>query len=239
MTHSYRFTKLAAASVIGALALTSCGGDAGGEEGGGGDGGEVNLRFSWWGSDARHQATEAAIDVFNETHEGITVEGEYGEWGGYWDQLATQTAGNNAPDIIQMDDKYLREYADRGSLLELSDVDTSEFDEGAVDNGRTEDGLFGITTGINSLALVTNPDVIAEAGLEMPDDTSWTWEDFAEMTAAISESGDGVYGTNNPNEPGSFQVWLRQQGTNFTTEEGGLDSMRLRPPSTSSTTWIW
>ncbi|GAA1164705.1 ABC transporter substrate-binding protein [Nesterenkonia sandarakina] len=222
MTHSYRFTKLAAASVIGALALTSCGGDAGGEEGGGGDGGEVNLRFSWWGSDARHQATEAAIDVFNETHEGITVEGEYGEWGGYWDQLATQTAGNNAPDIIQMDDKYLREYADRGSLLELSDVDTSEFDEGAVDNGRTEDGLFGITTGINSLALVTNPDVIAEAGLEMPDDTSWTWEDFAEMTAAISESGDGVYGTNNPNEPGSFQVWLRQQGTNFTTEEGGL-----------------
>lgn len=222
MTHSFRYTKLAAATLVGALALTSCGGDAGGDAAGGEDGGDVTLSFSWWGSDARHQATEEAIELFNETHEGITVEGQYGEWGGYWDQLATQSAGGDAPDIIQMDDKYLREYADRGSLLELSDVDTSEFDEGAVDNGRTEDGLFGITTGINSLAMVTNPAIFEEAGVEMPDDTTWTWEDFAEITAEISESGDGVYGTNNPNEPGSFQVWLRQQGTNFTTEEGGL-----------------
>ncbi|MGJ9426553.1 ABC transporter substrate-binding protein [Nesterenkonia halotolerans] len=217
---NFRYTKLAAAALVGAVALTACGGDAGGDEGG--EDGEVTLRFSWWGSDSRHQATEEAIEVFNESHEGITVEGEYGDWGGYWDQLATQAAGGEAPDIIQMDDKYLREYADRGSLLDLSDVETSEFDQGTLDNGRTEDGLFGITTGINSLAMVTNPDLFEEAGMEMPDDTTWTWEDFAEISAEISESGDGVYGTNNPNEPGSFQIWLRQQGTNFTTAEGEL-----------------
>lgn len=215
---NFRYTKLAAAALVGAVALTACGGDAGGE----GEDGEVTLRFSWWGSDSRHQATEEAIEVFNESHDGITVEGEYGDWGGYWDQLATQAAGNDAPDIIQMDDKYLREYADRGSLLDLSDVETSEFDQGTLDNGRTEDGLFGITTGINSLAMVTNPAIFEQAGVEMPDDSSWTWEDFAEISAEISESGEDVYGTNNPNEPGSFQVWLRQQGTNFTTEDGGL-----------------
>ncbi|GAA1140591.1 ABC transporter substrate-binding protein [Nesterenkonia lutea] len=217
---NFRYTKLAAAALVGAVALTACGGDAGGD--GGDENGDVTLRFSWWGSDTRHQATEEAIEVFNESHDGITVEGEYGDWGGYWDQLATQAAGNDAPDIIQMDDKYLREYADRGSLLDLSDVDTSEFDQGTLDNGRTEDGLFGITTGINSLAMVTNPDIFEEAGVEMPDDSSWTWEDFAEISAEISESGDDVYGTNNPNEPGSFQVWLRQQDTNFTTEDGEL-----------------
>lgn len=220
-----RFTQLAAATLTGALVLTSCGdadadveGDAEAAEGDQ----QVEIRFSWWGSDARHQTTQEIIDAFEEEHPNISVSAEYGDWSGYWDQLATQSAGGGAPDVIQMDDKYLREYADRGALLDLNDVDVSEFDEDAVNNGRTEDGLFGITTGINALALVTNPAVFEEAGVDIPDDTTWTWDDFAEITAEISENHDSAYGTNDPNEPGGFQVWLRQQDKHFTTEEGEL-----------------
>lgn len=215
---SRRTTTLAAAVLAGTVALTACSAEASDSEGAE----EVTLRFAWWGADARHQATEEIIAAFEEEHPHISVEAEYGDWSGYWDQLATQSAGGGEPDIIQMDDKYLREYADRGGLLDLSDVDVSAFDDDAVDNGRTEDGLFGITTGINALALVANPAVFEEAGVEMPDDTTWTWDDFAEITAEISENHDSAYGTNDPNEPGGFQVWLRQQGQHFTTEEGEL-----------------
>ncbi|WP_300342637.1 extracellular solute-binding protein [Nesterenkonia sp.] len=226
MTHYTRYTRLAAAAATAALVLTACGGEAEGEGDAAdteGDSQEqVQLRFSWWGSDSRHQMTQEIIDAFEDENPHISIEGEFGDWSGYWDQLATQSAGGDAPDIIQMDDKYLREYADRGALLDLSDIDLSEFDEGAVDNGRTEDGLFGITTGINALALVANPDIFDEAGVEMPDDTTWTWEDFAEIAAEISENHDSAFGTNDPNEPGGFQVWLRQQGKHFTTAEGEL-----------------
>lgn len=218
-----RITALSAAAMASALVLTSCGGDAdSGENGASGDQDQVDLRFAWWGSDARHQATQEIIDAFEDEHPHISISPEYGDWSGYWDNLATQAAGNNAPDIIQMDDKYLREYADRGALLDLSDVDVSEFDEDAVDNGRTEDGLFGITTGINALALVANPAIFEEAGMEIPDDTTWTWDDFAEITSELSANTEDAYGTNDPNEPGGFQIWLRQQGKHFTTEEGEL-----------------
>ncbi|GAA3058383.1 extracellular solute-binding protein [Actinocorallia glomerata] len=211
-----------AVASLSALALTACGGDADGGSGEGGGDEDVQLRFTWWGSDSRHQTTQEIIDAFEEEHPHISISAEYGDWSGYWDQLATQSAGGEMPDIIQMDDKYLREYADRGALLDLSDVDVSEFDQDAVDNGRTEEGLFGITTGINSLALIANPELFDEAGVEMPDDTTWTWDDFAEISAELSENLDDGYGTNDPNEPGGFQIWLRQQNQHMTTDEGEL-----------------
>ncbi len=211
-----RFITSTAVTCVGALALTSCGG-------GGDDDGEVTLAFTWWGSDSRHQATEEIIDLFEEQNPGITIEPSYSDWAGYWDQLATQTAGGTPPDIIQMDDAYLREYSGRGALLELTDVDVSGLDEESVANGRTEDeGLIGVTTGINAMVLMANQDIFDEAGVDMPDDTSWTWDDYLEITREISENVDGVYGATGPGQPADFQIWLRQQGMHLNTEEGEL-----------------
>ncbi|GAA1175064.1 ABC transporter substrate-binding protein [Nesterenkonia xinjiangensis] len=212
----------AALAVVAALALTACSSDA---DAGGADGSadeEIELRFTWWGSGLRVEQSEAIIDAFEEQHPHISIEGTYSDFGGHWELLATQTAGGDAPDIIQMDDKYLREYADRGALLDLTEVDTSGIDQDSVDNGRTEEGLFGITTGINSLALGANPELFEEAGVDIPDDTTWTWEDFAEITEELSANLDDAYGTNETNEPGGFQVWLRQQDKHLTTDDGEL-----------------
>ncbi|GHD06931.1 ABC transporter substrate-binding protein [Zhihengliuella salsuginis] len=213
-----RLAQAAAITAVSAVALTACGGDGGSE----GEGGDVSLRFTWWGSDARAQITEEIIAEFEAENPNIDIQPEYSDWTGYWDKLATQTAANDAPDIIQMDAQYLREYADRGALLDLSGVDVSQIEDQVVANGRTEEGLFGITTGINTPIILANPDVFAEAGVEMPDDTTWTWDDFSSIAQEISESGDGIYGSGAPAEPLNIQVWLRQQGTNLTTEDGQL-----------------
>lgn len=213
-----RFTKALAIAAVAAISLTACGGNstASGEDG------DVVLRFSWWGSDSRATATNEIIKAFEAENPGIKVQGEYGDWSGYWDKLATQVASNDAPDVIQMDDKYLREYADRGALLDLSGVDTSKFEAVAVDNGRTEDGIYGITTGINSFTLTANPEILAEAGVEMPDDRTWTWDDYREITEKVSTELDGKYGSAAPNEPAGLQTWLRQGGKHLTTDEGTL-----------------
>ncbi|GAB3665622.1 extracellular solute-binding protein [Zhihengliuella somnathii] len=216
-----RFKRLAQAAAIGAtaaIALTACGGgDAGDSEDG-----KVSLRFTWWGSDARAQITEEIIAAFEEEHPDIDIQPEYGDWNGYWDKLATQTAAGDAPDIIQMDAQYLREYADRGALLDITDVDLSQIEDSIVDNGRTPEGLFGITTGINTPIILANPDVFAEAGVELPDDTTWTWDDFQQIASEITANTDGKFGAGAPAEPINIQVWLRQQGKNLTTEDGEL-----------------
>ncbi|WP_053004869.1 ABC transporter substrate-binding protein [Kocuria sp. SM24M-10] len=208
--------KAVTALAVSALALTGCGGgDSAAADG------DVELRFAWWGSDTRHQQTQKIIDAFEEENPGITVTGEYGDWSGYWDKLATQTASSDAPDVIQMEEKYIREYADNGALLDLSDVDVSEIDEGVVESGRTEEGLFGVATGVNIMALVANPALFEEAGVELPDDSTWTWQDYSDVAAQITENSD-AYGASGPNEPAGFQIWLRQQGKEMTTPEGEL-----------------
>lgn len=212
-----RFSALGAVACTAALVITSCGNGAAENDG------DVQLTFAWWGSDSRHQATLEIIDLYEEQNPGITIEPSYSDWDGYWDTLATQTAGGGSPDIIQMDDNYLREYSQRGALLELTDVDVSALDEDAVENGRTEgEGLVGVTTGINAMVMMANPDIFEEAGVEMPDDSTWTWDDYREITAEISDQLDGVYGATGPAAPADFQIWLRQQGKHLTTEDSEL-----------------
>ncbi len=80
------------------LALAGCGASEP-------DDGKVHLRLGWWGSDSRHKATQAAIDQVPGAAPGHRGQGEFGDWGGYWDKLATTVAARDAPDVIQMDER--------------------------------------------------------------------------------------------------------------------------------------
>jgi multiple sugar transport system substrate-binding protein len=80
-----RIPKAAAALAVLALALTGCGGSSPVASDG-----TVTLRFSWWGSDVRHKMTEKLIAAFEAENPNIKIKGEYGDWSGYWDKLATQ-----------------------------------------------------------------------------------------------------------------------------------------------------
>ncbi|GAA3757305.1 extracellular solute-binding protein [Spinactinospora alkalitolerans] len=204
-----------------AFTATACGG-------GSGDDGPVELRFSWWGADERHETTLEVIERFEAQNPDITVSGEYTDWDAYWDRLATNAAGNDMPDIVTQEERYLREYADRGALLDLREyeesLDLSSIDEIALSGGELEDGLYGVATGVNAYAIVADPQVFEEAGVEMPDDENWTWDDYVDVAAEISENTpDGVYGTQNYgfNEAG-FQIFARQRGELLYNEDGSL-----------------
>ncbi|WP_022873012.1 ABC transporter substrate-binding protein [Nesterenkonia alba] len=213
-----RTLQLAATTCVAAVAITACGGNGGG----GDDDADVTLRMAWWGADYRNTVTEEMIGICEE-EAGVSITPDYTDWEGYWDQLATQTGGGDTPDIIQMDDTYLREYADRGILLDLADVDVSAMDEDSIANGQTEDGQMGITTGVNSMAFLANPEVFAEAGMDLPDDTSWTWDEYRQLVIELTEAlPDGWYGDGGPVQPADFQIWLRQNGKHLTTDDGDI-----------------
>ncbi len=150
-TAGRRLRALAAVAIATTLlAASACGGDSGG----GGDSAAadepVTLRFTWWGGDTRTKLTQQAIDAYKKDHPNVTIKGEFGEWSGYWDKLATTVAANDAPDIIQMDEKYLREYADRGALLDLKKaegLDTGKFEPDTLSAGEFDGGLYGLNAG--------------------------------------------------------------------------------------------
>ncbi|GLI26700.1 sugar ABC transporter substrate-binding protein [Agromyces rhizosphaerae] len=222
-----RRTTVAAAALGAAatLALTACaGGSTGGDEL---SDEPVTLTFTWWGNDTRHEITEQLIEVFEEQNPNITVEPQYTDWSGYWDKLSTSVAAGDIPDIIQMDEKQLSTYAANGVLLDLGSLealDTADFPAAVLGTGALEGTQYGIPVGINSYTYMANLDLLDEYGVELPDDTTWTWDEFIETAQAVSDaSGGEVVGSQSWGfEDGGLKNWLRQQGSDLYSADGGI-----------------
>ena len=204
------------------LLASACGAGSSAEDG------VVELRFSWWGADDRHSNMQQVIEIFEAENPDVRISPNYTDWGSYWDRLATSTAANDAPDIMMQEERYLREYGDRGALADLNEfsdeLDLSKIDPLIADSGDLDGQTYGVASGVNVYAVLADPEAFAEAGVEMPDDTTWTWDDYVEIAAQISEATDGeVVGTQSMsyNESG-FQIFARQHGENLYDEDGEL-----------------
>jgi multiple sugar transport system substrate-binding protein len=203
-------------------ALAACGPNAPASSGGGGDDAEGGsgggkIRLAWWGNPTRNEMTDDVKDAFEKANDGVSITKEPGDWDGYWDKLATQVAGGDMPDVVQMDEQYLAEYASRGALLDLEEagLDVSGFEDSTVDIGRVADaGLAAISAGVGVAAVHVNTQVFDDAGVDLPDDSTWTWEDFQKVAEDVSKkSGDGIYGASQlATNPAAYPIWMRQQG---------------------------
>lgn len=189
---------------------------------------EVTLTMTWWGADARTTATNEAIELFEEEYPNITVEPQFSDWTGYWDRLATSTAGGDMPDVMQFDALYLASYADRGTLLDLGTVtntlDLSVTPESVLQTGQVDGKQYAMPVGGSPNAVVVNKTVFDEYGVALPDFENWTWDDFTSIAQEISDkSGGEVWGVA-PFGADTFglSMWARQHGENLYDAEGNV-----------------
>ncbi|SDD80730.1 ABC transporter substrate-binding protein [Auraticoccus monumenti] len=206
--------------VLTCLLLPACGSGPGGSDG------PVELRVSTWGNDSRLKLTQEAVDAFTAANPDISVVVENSEWGSYWDKLATMTAANDAPDVIQMDEAYIAAYGSRGALLDLAEqpaLDVGAMEATVLDTGLVEETLVGAPIGVANFSVAVNPEVLEQAGVEMPDDTSWTWDDLAEVSAQVTEElgSEGVYGLDGfGSGTAELGAWARQHGEEVWPTDG-------------------
>lgn len=178
---------------------------------------QIELRIAWWGSQDRHDRTLKAIELFEEMYPHITVLPEYSGWNDYWPLLTTQAAGRNLPDVMQQDYAYLGEWVKRGLLTPLDGfaasgiLDLSTIAETQLAGGRIGDEIYAISLGTNSLAMVFDPDLFEQAGVEIPD-TIYTWDEWVELCHTIHDRL-GIFGAggNFQNEH-VFKTWLKEHG---------------------------
>jgi multiple sugar transport system substrate-binding protein len=216
---------LAAAATTMGLGACAPGSQGGDSQAGGEQGGATTLALAWWGNPTRNKNTEAMIAAYQQANPNVQISPQPGEFNSYWDKLATQTAGGQAPDIIQMDMNYISEYGTRGALLDLKDIDTSKFVEGTVESGRINDTLVGINAGINSALIFANPTVFEKAKMDLPDDKTWTWDQMAEVAAEVASKAGVPFGIAQimGSDP-LFGTFVRQNGKELFTPDGlGFD----------------
>ncbi len=190
---------------------------------------DTRLRYIWWGNPDRDKRTRAMVDLYQTKNAGVTINAETYGWNDYWTKLATQAAGGNLPDVIQMDYRYIFEYARRGQLADLTpflgvDLHMENFDKNVLDAGKVDGKLYGISMGANSICLIYSADKASSAGLTIPDTSKWDWDAFKKMGMdAKSKLADGVFFSANMGmqEP-ILECFVRQRGKALYTEDGQL-----------------
>lgn len=172
--------SLALVSVM-TLSLAACGGSSGGgassggsSSGGSGDG-QVELKFSWWGGDSRHEATEKAIAAFMEKYPNITVTAEYGAWSGWEEKQALNIMGGNAADVMQINWNWIESYSGNGTnfanLEDYSDViDLTQFPSESLELCKADGKLMAVPVALTGRLFYWNKTTFDEVGVAIPTD---------------------------------------------------------------------
>ncbi|MEF2964972.1 extracellular solute-binding protein [Paenibacillus sp. M1] len=138
----------------------------------------VKLRIMWWGSQPRHEATLAALDLYTKNNPNVTFEPEYSGMDGYLDKLSTQAAAKNAPDIVQLDPGWMPDWMSRDQLIDLSpEVDVSKFDEKLLSGGQLNGKQYAMPLGSVAFGMVYDKAAMDKLGIANPQN-GWTWDDF-------------------------------------------------------------
>lgn len=155
----------------------------------------VTIRFSWWGGDSRHKATEAAVKAFMEKYPWITVECEYGAWDGWTEKVATQLSGGTAPDLMQVNWNWLYQFSSDGSrFADLNEYTALVNLKNYPDNVLAQCHIAGkqqsLPVGTTGKCFYWNKSTYDQAGIEIPD----SWEELIAAGAVFKEKlGDGYY----------------------------------------------
>ncbi|GIF26041.1 multiple sugar transport system substrate-binding protein [Actinoplanes tereljensis] len=212
--HRTRRRLLAAALALPLiLGAAACGDDS--SEGGSSD--KVELSIFWWGADKRAELTDKALALYTTKHPNVTFKKTWQANQGYFDKLATLTAGGNAPDVFQIDDNFIAEYAQRGVTLDLTSyassgkLDVSKFPKSLKEYGEVDGKLAGVAMGENTQGLVYDKTLLDKFKLPAPT-TGMSWEDFVAWAANVSKVSK-VPGTQDPSAVyQALWVYLRQNG---------------------------
>lgn len=187
----------------------------------------TSLSVFWWGNAERAKRTAAALELYSTRHPGVTFTVTWQGESGYYDRLATQAVGGNAPDVFQIDDARLVDYAGRGLLLDLSDavargqIDVTGFPPGLADYGKVGDKVVGVAAGTQTTALVYNRSLVRSLGLPEPT-TGMPYPEFMSWAARVTAASDRpVAGTADASGSiDAFWLWLRGQGRELYRPQG-------------------
>lgn len=190
---------------------------------------EKNIRVFWWGSQERADRTNRAVEAFKKANPGIDAKTEFAGWGDYWPRLATRVAGRNAPDLVQMDYRYMFEYARRGAIVPLDQymgslLKLADFGKPNLESCSVDGKLYGINLGVNSSAMVLDTGAWEAAGVAPPT-FGTSWDEFAGKCAAFGKANKRRKFHASIDASGlepTLELWLVQRGKALYTEAGTL-----------------
>ena len=145
------------------------------------------VRF--WGVGREGEVAAELVRGFRAEHPTIDVEVQKLPWTAAHEKLLTAYAGETLPDLCQLGNTWVPEFAALDALEPLEnlvaasqDVDPSDYFEGFYNANRIDGTLFGVPWYVDTRLLYYRRDLLREAGFDAP---PTTWHEWETQLAAI------------------------------------------------------
>ncbi|MFD7310334.1 ABC transporter substrate-binding protein [Promicromonospora sp. NPDC059942] len=218
MRSAARITGALAAAAVLMGTLGACGSASDGGSGGGPE--EVTFWGSWSGAQAKQ--LQAQADAFNEAQDEYEV--KYVGQELVEEKLLTALASGSVPDVVLWDRYNTPLYVPKNALAPLDEyiaadgVDTAQFYDQAMGELVVEGETYGLPLLVDNRSLFYNTELLADAGVEPPTD----WDSLKKAAEAVTERDGGKLSVAGfaLDDPGLFNIWLRQAGGQMFSEDG-------------------
>lgn len=136
------------------------------------------------------QVYRESVNSFNEKYNGkyfadIEFIPRNDSGGGYSDKINSSVLSGGLPDVLTLDGPNVAAYASNNiiqPLAALTEEERGEYLESILEQGTYNDELYALGVMESSVGLYYNKDILAEAGIEIPDaDHPWTTTEFLEI----------------------------------------------------------
>lgn len=191
--------------VLMVFTITACGND---------DDGRTQIDFLNFSSNGSQEETLAAmVEAFETENPDIKVNVETLGYDDYFTQLAIRVAGNQAPDVYELNIENFKAYADKGALAEIdtTKIDVSQVHETTLEAFQVGSKQYGLPTKFSNVVLVYNKDLFNEADIDYPTN-DWTWKEELEAAQAIRALGNDIFGVSRPIQTHEFYKTVVQNG---------------------------
>ncbi|WP_405461305.1 extracellular solute-binding protein [Streptomyces sp. NBC_00101] len=200
----------AAVALAAMCALTACDSSSPGSDQSGGPAALTVWIMKDSVSDAYLQRFEKEFET---QHQGTDLDIQIQEWDGIGEKITAALASKDAPDVIEVGNTQVAQYAQSGGVLDLSDkvpeLEGTDWLPGLAEPGKVDGKQFGVPWYAANRVVIYNKDLFAKAGVTAPPRTR---EEWLEITGKLDKGGkQGIY------LPG--QNWYTLAG--FVWEEGG------------------
>ncbi|MGW2839437.1 extracellular solute-binding protein [Streptomyces sp. NPDC001493] len=150
---------------------------------------------------------------FEAQHAQTRLDIQIQEWDGIGEKITAALASKDAPDVIEVGNTQVAQYAQSGGVLDLSDKVTelqgADWLPGLAEPGKVDGKQYGVPWYAANRVVIYNKDLFAKAGITAPPTTR---EEWLKITGKLDKGGtQGIY------LPG--QNWYTLAG--FVWEEGG------------------
>ncbi|MFB7938058.1 extracellular solute-binding protein [Streptomyces sp. NPDC056049] len=188
---------------------------AGCSSSGGQNAGGPTVLDVWLMRDSVSEAFQKEFEAgFEKDHPGIDLKIQIQEWEGIGEKVTAALAGNDAPDVIEVGNTQVAQYAQSGGLTDFSgkvgELGGDFWLEGLAEPGAWEGKQYGIPYYAANRVVIYRTDLFAEAGIDAT--KIKTREQWLAATEKLNKDGvQGIY------LPG--QNWFTLAG--FVWDEGG------------------